>query len=175
MMHGENWRGQHLTGWIATEKFRGCRAYWDGSRLWSRGGDIIDAPAWFTKGLPTGTQLDCEVWCGYDAKAESRAKLAVRYGKFESDTKLVVFDCPTENRDPYRTRLRTAAALVTCPLGRYANPAHVVVVPVEIKDLRHALFLMAFIHSKGGEGLVCYEPAAPYAPGRTCNVLKVKE
>lgn len=171
MMHGENWRGQDLTGWIATEKHRGCRAYWDGSRLWSRGGDIIEAPAWFTKGLPTGTPLDCEVWCGYDVQAENRAKLAVRYGKFEPDAQLIVFDRPAPDA-AYRLRLKSANALV---LGPFKNPAHGVVVPVEIKNVRHALKLMEYIHSKGGEGLVCYEPSAPYSPGRTCNVLKVKE
>lgn len=170
MMHGENWRGQDLTGWIATEKHRGCRAYWDGLRLWSRGGDEINAPGWFTAGLPAGSHLDCEVWCGYDAQAENRAKLAVRYGKFGQDAKLVVFDCPSE-LGGYAYRIREVAEV----LGTNGNPAHQVVIPIEVKNNRHALKLMEYIHSKGGEGLVVYHPSVLYAAGRTCNVLKVKE
>jgi len=43
---------QRLGGWWASEKLDGCRAYWDGRQFWTRSGNIIPAPDWFTKGLP---------------------------------------------------------------------------------------------------------------------------
>lgn len=64
MMHGGDWTDDiDPAGWIVSEKLNGCRAFWDGSQLWSRGGNVIPAPAWFTAGLPT-SPLDGEVWAG---------------------------------------------------------------------------------------------------------------
>ena len=34
------------------------RAYWAGGHLWSRGGNLIYAPGWFTAGLPKDLELD---------------------------------------------------------------------------------------------------------------------
>lgn len=58
MMHGQDWRGEDLAGWYAAEKLDGCRAYWDGTTLWSRGGLAIKAPAEVLVGLPPGFALD---------------------------------------------------------------------------------------------------------------------
>lgn len=44
MQHGVDWNGQDVSGWIATEKYNGCRAYWDGGNLWSRGGLKVNIP-----------------------------------------------------------------------------------------------------------------------------------
>lgn len=34
------------------------RAYWSSGHLWSRAGNLIYAPAWFTAALPAGLELD---------------------------------------------------------------------------------------------------------------------
>src|SRR4051812_27960651 len=39
-------------GWLMSEKLDGVRAYWDGSRFWSRLGNLFHAPDWFVAGLP---------------------------------------------------------------------------------------------------------------------------
>ena len=44
-----------------SEKLDGIRAYWDGKNLISRGGKIIHAPQWFTKGCPP-FEIDGELW-----------------------------------------------------------------------------------------------------------------
>ena len=46
--------------WVS-EKLDGVRAYWDGKQLISRGGNIIQAPAWFTADFPP-RPLDGELW-----------------------------------------------------------------------------------------------------------------
>jgi DNA ligase 1 len=48
--------------WVS-EKLDGVRAYWDGTRLITRGGHPIAAPDWFTAGFPT-IPLDGELWMG---------------------------------------------------------------------------------------------------------------
>ena len=55
--------GVDPTGWPVSEKLNGCRAYFDGSQFWTRGGNVIAAPDWFTAGLP-GVPLDGEIWAG---------------------------------------------------------------------------------------------------------------
>jgi DNA ligase-1 len=46
-----------------SEKMDGVRAYWSGSKFYSRAGNEFFAPAWFTKTLPK-QPLDGELWCG---------------------------------------------------------------------------------------------------------------
>ena len=54
-----------IDGWLASEKLNGCRAYWTGKEFFTRGGNVIHAPAWFTKGLPD-LHLDGEINAGRD-------------------------------------------------------------------------------------------------------------
>ena len=53
-------------GWLVSEKLNGCRAYWDGSQFWTRGGNVIAAPDWFIDGLPA-VHLDGEYGRAGDA------------------------------------------------------------------------------------------------------------
>jgi len=53
--------GQHVDGWLMSEKLDGVRARWDGHHLVSRGDHIFAAPDWFTEGLPPFA-LDGELW-----------------------------------------------------------------------------------------------------------------
>src|SRR5690606_13115378 len=46
--------------WIS-EKLDGVRGHWDGKTLWSRGGNPIATPDWFTRGWPA-TAMDGELW-----------------------------------------------------------------------------------------------------------------
>src|SRR3954464_9960075 len=52
-----------VTQYWVSEKFDGVRAYWDGEKLWTRHGNSINAPAWFTGQLPH-VALDGELWAG---------------------------------------------------------------------------------------------------------------
>ena len=44
--------GVALNDYWVSEKLDGVRAYWDGERFWSRGGNEYRAPDWFTEGFP---------------------------------------------------------------------------------------------------------------------------
>ena len=56
-------RGMPLADYWVSEKYDGVRGYWDGKQLLTRGGERVDAPAWFTAGWPA-TPLDGELWAG---------------------------------------------------------------------------------------------------------------
>ena len=63
MTLAEDWRGQVVNGWLASEKMDGCRALWTGYQFFTRGGNEIAAPDWFTDGLPC-VPLDGEIFAG---------------------------------------------------------------------------------------------------------------
>jgi DNA ligase 1 len=164
MTLGEDWAGEDLTGWILTEKFDGCRAYWDGAHLWTRGGRQIKAPASFTAGLPA-RHLDCELFAGYDRRAV--AMVAAVHHKFAPDLRLVVFDAP-QTPGNYLERLAS--------LSVEQWPAHVQVVqPRRCAGNAAAAAERDAIQDAGGEGLMARNPnSAKYETGRTRNLLKVK-
>ena len=52
-----------LADYWVSEKYDGVRGFWDGQKLLTRGGPLINAPAWFTANWPK-TPMDGELWAG---------------------------------------------------------------------------------------------------------------
>lgn len=173
--------GQYsVVGWLASEKLNGCRAYWDGRQFWTRGGNIIAAPKWFTRGLP-GVPLDGEIHCGRDghrgAASFQVARVAVQNGGhwFEEVSPLsvhpiqfAVFDFPglsaTWEKRMAETRraIRQCATAAAVRITRIANPQHFVEWLVRLRKL-------------GAEGGMFRNPdAIGYEPGRSQNLLRFK-
>ena len=156
-----DWQGENPAGWWLSEKLRGCRAYWDGSRLWSRGGKVITALEWFTRDLPT-VPLDGEIYAGR-CKVETTSRLAVQYGRFTRRCRFVAFDAPSV-AGTWNERMEAAQrAWRDCVEFRLCFSRH---------DL---IATMRDVQAKGGEGLVIRNPkVSRYEVGRTHNTLKVK-
>ena len=55
--------GVDLADYWVSEKLDGVRAYWNGSRLLSRNGNVFPAPDWFVADFPK-VPLDGELWGG---------------------------------------------------------------------------------------------------------------
>jgi len=164
MQHGIDYDGQDISGWIATQKYDGCRAYWDGENLWSRGGLTINIPDEWRKVLPQGVHLDGEIYDG--PGGVYRCGVAIRYGRFTPTMRFMVFDCPSVPGD-YLTRLESIALLE-------GGPLHIVSHKI-ISDLCMAKDLLAKIIKLDGEGLMLRKPDLKYTPGRTREILKFKE
>jgi DNA ligase-1 len=89
LQHGCDWdRIKDLTGWLLTEKLDGCRAFWDGTRFWTRGSNVIDAPIAMSAGLTVPT--DGEIWAGRGGF--KRASVAVRHGVKWAGVEFVPFN-----------------------------------------------------------------------------------
>lgn len=148
------------TGWLVSEKLNGCRAYWDGSQFWTRGGNVIVAPDWFTDGLPA-VHLDGEIWAGRGRFEEARC--AIQYGHWTPRCRFVAFDAPTV-RGAWRWRMAVAS-------GIWRNT-----VAVEVcKSHRWLMERLRAVQGDGGEGVVIRNPnVTRYETGRTANLLKVK-
>ena len=95
------WDGQHISGWYESSKLDGFRCIWDGgvsrgvmkdqvpwantakderyrtppvaTGLWSRYGNVINAPDWFLNGLPRGIILDGELWAEHLSRQHIRS------------------------------------------------------------------------------------------------------
>jgi DNA ligase 1 len=164
MQHGVDYDGQDVTGYIATEKYNGCRAYWDGENLWSRGGIKIKLPDSWRAVLPAGVHLDGEIYDGIDGVY--RCGTAIKYGRFTPSIRFMIFDsssCPGE----YVDRLTHAKEYEAGPL--------VVASSWKIKNLKDALNYLKEIISRGGEGLMLRHKSLNYSADRTKLLLKLKE
>jgi len=180
MTLGTNYSGQDVTGWFASEKLDGCRAYWDGHHLWTRSGNIIKAPEWFTKDLPKHMHLDGEIWAGR-GQFET-AKVAVQFSRFGDElncpVQFVVFDAiipdwlfgaPSGLGDWY-SRVRKASSEIQGV--KFATTVELLGV---VKDRKHLAEMFNSIKKLGGEGIVLRNPEIKtYEVGRSKNFLKLK-
>ena len=162
--------GMPLAGYWVSEKYDGVRGYWDGSRLWTRGGEPVLAPKWFTAGFPA-VPMDGELWAGRgrfeqaasavrSQRADDRAWRAIRF---------MVFDLPAEPGD-FDARLRALRQLLPTPalpwlLAAPQSPAST--------DADLQLQLQATLRA-GGEGLMLHRGGALYRAERNDDLLKVK-
>ena len=145
LQHGHHWdRVKDLTGWNLTEKLDGCRAYWDGTRFWTRSGNIICAPPRITACLPA-TPVDGEIHGGRGGF--SRSSTAVRHG---------AADDADRKWDGIAFAPFDDLAVTVC------------------RSNTHALNLMRETQQDGGEGLMARKPGLVWTAGRTVDLLKIK-
>ena len=158
-MHGKDWDGRDLTGWYWSEKLDGCRAYWDGVNLYTKSGNLIDAPHIMAT-LPAGFALDGEIYAGHGNY--ETARLFTQYGKNPEAVRFVAFDAPGVAGD-WIVRIRAAELTgVEC------------VTAARIDSMERARFLLGLVIEDGGEGVMVRKPRIEYTPGRSCNTLKLK-
>ena len=168
MQHGQPYRGQDVSGWIATEKFDGIRAYWDGATLWTRGGKAVPIPREWKEALPAGIHLDGELFAGYGQR--KKAEAFAKAGKHAEFCTYRVFDAPTLPVD-YTLRMNDVDFLVC----KYGNPDIVRRVDYfRITGIDEAAKTVRQVQFLGGEGLILRHPELAYTPVRTDQLLKLK-
>lgn len=156
--------GRKVAGWLAQEKYDGCRAYWDGSAMWTRGGNAVSIPQHWRGHLPDFA-LDGEIWAGRGQF--QHARIATQNGLFSGSVVFVAFDAP-DLPGPFAVRhagleasLDARGPLRVAPVQRLASQAD-------------AFALLASVQAAGGEGLVLRDPLAPYVRGRSSAALRLK-
>ncbi|NCC28707.1 MAG: DNA ligase [Gammaproteobacteria bacterium] len=162
--------GIDLADYLVSEKLDGVRAYWDGRRLVTRGGLVIQAPAWFTAGFPD-VALDGELWRGRGLFAT----LSGTVRRLEPDqdawrgVRYMLFDLPGHPGD-FATRLGVLRDLVAAA----PSPFIALVEQAEIADHDALMAELERVVAVGGEGLMLHRRDAVYRSGRTADLLKVK-
>lgn len=159
-----------LSAYWVSEKYDGVRAYWDGTQLLTRGGNIIHAPAWFTARWPV-TPLDGELWAGrgrFEAVTST-----VR--DFEPDDeawqniRFMVFDLPMLG-GPFDVRLAQLRALLARAGIDWLQAAP----HARATDAAQLQRRLQEITSAGGEGLMLHRGDSLYRAERSDDLLKLK-
>jgi len=162
--------GVALADYWVSEKCDGVRGFWDGQKLLARGGQPINAPAWFTANWPT-TPMDGELWAGRGQfqKAVSTVRQQDPSDAAWRGIQFMVFDLPTEP-GPFTERLTKLNSVV----GKLAVP-WVKAVP-QSKASNHTALQSQLrqITKAGAEGLMLHRGSSLYEGVRNDDLLKVK-
>lgn len=160
-------QGVVLDGYWVSEKFDGVRGYWDGQQLWTRGGQRVTPPAWFTAGWPP-VPMDGELWAGHGAFASAVSTVRQQAASDSAwrEIHYMVFDLPNQG-GVFDERLKA--------LQRLSLPAWVQ--PVAQSRIANHLALQALLRKTvqdGGEGLVLHRGDSLYSAQRNDDLLKFK-
>ena len=155
--------------WVS-EKLDGVRAFWDGERLISRGGNIFAAPSWFTTDFPA-VPLDGELWVGR-GQFEKTVSIVSRHAPHDGwrQVRYMVFDLP---KDPgtFDERLHNLRAAV----GASSSEFLAVVPQIKVPSHKALLERLDAVVANGGEGLMLHRGDSRYRGGRSADLLKLKK
>lgn len=162
--------GIDIAGFLVSEKLDGVRARWDGQQLWTRDGNQIDAPAWFTAGWPA-LPIEGELWLGRGTFQQ--VSNLVRAGQTDISTwrqaRFMAFDLPASPQ-PFVRRTRELRVLV----AQVASPRLQRIAQRHFGNRAQLDTWLDTVTSSGGEGLMLHHAFARYQSGRTDQLLKYK-
>jgi len=158
-----------LAGWWMSEKLDGVRAYWDGTQLLSRLGNVLHAPDWFVEQLPA-TPLDGELWL---ARKSFQRTVSIVRRQDKSDhwkeISYLIFDAPAQET-AFEDRMKFLKDALAGSQAQHIQ-LHNHQQCKSVDPLREEL---ARVEALGGEGLMLREPGSMYQIGRSATLLKVK-
>jgi DNA ligase-1 len=171
LMLASAWRpGLAVTEYWVSEKLDGIRAFWDGDRLWTRGGHPIPAPQWFTQGWPDHA-LDGELWGGRQGFEQviSTARQSQPDDAAWRRLRLMVFDLP-DHGGVFSQRYLASLRL----LDRCAVPWLHAVAQERLSTEAEIQGRLQQVVRQGGEGLMLHHAQALYQGQRSAELLKFK-
>lgn len=162
--------GLDVTQYLISEKYDGVRAMWDGKQFYSRQGNIINAPTWFTKDLPK-TPLDGELWLShgeFDALSGAVRKDVPIDTEWQQIT-YNIFELPN-GKGTFEARAKRIVEIV-----KKANLKHLKAVQqFKVKDEAALNLRLEQVVKNGGEGLMLHLASAEYTTGRSAVLIKLK-
>ncbi|PCH85721.1 MAG: DNA ligase [Piscirickettsiaceae bacterium] len=160
----------NVTGWVMSEKLDGIRGFWNGKNLISRGGKILNPPAWFTQGYPP-FPIDGELW--------------TKRGDFENISSIVssqqanqrwkqithqIFDVPKQKGGLLK-RLHVLNSYLQQNPTSYIQ----IIKQTTVENKNQLQQFLTFVTANQGEGVVVRDPKQPYQTGRLSSALKLKK
>ncbi len=155
--------------WVS-EKLDGVRAYWDGQRLISRGGNTLQAPDWFTEGFPAQA-LDGELWMGrgrFEALSGAVRRQSPDHRQWRQ-IRFMVFDLPAHDGS-FDQRLMALKQL----FKGLTSPHLALVKQYKLPDQDALMQRLDQVVAGGGEGLMLHLGSAGYRAARSDDLLKLK-
>ena len=159
-----------ISDYLVSEKYDGVRAIWTGEQLLTRNGNLIQAPAWFTKPLPAVT-LDGELWTKRQdfAAVSSIVRTSIPNDDLWRQVSYMVFDMP-DTQLPFEQRYINYSNLI-----KKINVKHIKAVKQQRFYSNHELseYLQVLVDN-GSEGLMLHLATARHSTGRSDALLKLK-
>jgi DNA ligase-1 len=162
--------GVDVSRYWVSEKLDGVRGHWDGERLRTRGGHVIEAPAWFIRGWPS-EPMDGELWMGRGRFAEVSG-IARRHEPRDADwrrVRFMVFDLPAHG-GRFDDRVRRMRALLRDHDIPWLRPVR----QFRVAGAAELDRRLERVVAAGGEGLMLHHEDARYATGRSAALMKYK-
>lgn len=159
-----------LDAYWVSEKYDGVRAYWDGTQLISRQGNLFHSPDWFVEGFPP-VPLDGELWIERN-RFEQLVSTVRRQEPDPEDWRQVrymVFDLPASSQ-PFGKRLTELRRI----FDDLDNPYVRLVPQTRVADQAALMALLDEVVARGGEGLMLHRDESLYRAERTDDLLKLK-
>lgn len=162
--------GIALDNYFVSEKYDGVRAYWNGQKFYTRNGNIIHAPHWFTKDWPD-YPMDGELWAGRGrfVQASTAVRQLVPDDVVWKDLRFMVFDLPAERGD-----FAQRYGLMQKRLGNFRCAYLEVVRQDRIASHQALMQQLDQVVKAGGEGLMLHHMKSLYRAERSDDLLKVK-
>jgi DNA ligase-1 len=163
-----------ITQYLVSEKLDGVRGYWDGHKLYTRQGNRINTPHWFTKNWPI-RKLDGELWINRNRFEEVSAIVRRKHPQDQEwrTIRFMLFDLHPTGTEPNTTFEQRVTELQG--MVKQVNNPHLAIIP------QHQLHNPKELHTKldqlinrGAEGLMLHRRNAPYRAGRSDAILKLK-
>lgn len=160
--------GDAVAGWWMSEKLDGVRGYWDGRLLWSKQGKLLQPHPDFVAGWPDFA-LEGELWGGRGSFERTAAVVRQPQSADWLQLRFAIFDVPA-GAGPFSERIEGARAW----FQDHPTPYAFVIEQVPVENSAQLQAELQRVEAAGGEGLMVRNPQAPYAAGRSAEVLKVK-
>lgn len=156
--------------WIS-EKLDGIRGYWDGQSLFTKQGNLIKTPLWFTEHWPQ-TPLDGELWISQQ-QFENTLSCVKQYNKKNTcwySIKFMIFDLPN-HKGKFSERVSVMRQLI-----KEINNENIQMIPQHKVNSMKAMYQrLEGVVKLHGEGLMLHHENANYHSGRVKHLLKVKK
>jgi len=161
---------REISLYYISEKLDGMRGYWDGEQLFTRQGNLINSPIWFTQGWPT-KPMDGELWIKPDSFQETiscvRKYIA---GQCWQKVHFMIFDLPKHGgRFAERVQRMQNISLQT------SSPYLKAIKQYKVSNLTELDNRLNQVINNKGEGLMLHLASAYYHIGRTASLLKLKK
>ncbi len=159
-----------VVGWVMSEKLDGIRGFWDGKKLISRGGVILNPPKSWTANFPNFA-IDGELWTKR-ADFEGVSSI-VRRKKPDSRWQKVsfnIFEVPNQ-KGGILQRLKVLQDY----LQQHPSKTIRIIQQIPVKSKQQLNDFLNEIISKKGEGIVVRNPKTLYQTGRLSSALKIKK
>jgi DNA ligase-1 len=156
--------------WVS-EKLDGIRGYWNGKQLYTRNGNLIKTPKWFTKGWPN-TPFEGELW-SKRSEFESISSCVLRHKIIDNcwqNLRLMIFDLPNHEGN-FTDRIIAMRKLIQDAHSPYLR----MIKQIKFASSNELYKHLDFIVINNGEGLMLHHKDSLYKQGRNKQLMKLKK